>query len=108
MNRTVLSCLAAITLAGGVSLAIGATAQAEDCYGTRAARVCVTPDWNNVPSVDPSSSSIDECVYTGPSCTPVSVPVPGVSVAPSPFVDVNCYVDIVGGFGSCHDPFPPD
>ncbi len=82
----------ALTPLLGLALAasFAPAAVAEDCYGLDAARVCVTP--HDVPQVDPTGDSIDECVHAGSSCTPVSVPVPTVSDDPNePLVTAGCY-----------------
>jgi hypothetical protein len=77
-------------------------ALAQDCYGLNAARLCVTNNPGNYPQVDPFGSSVDECVYTGPSCTPVSVPVPTVQPnLDKTWVQVDCYV----GNNVCFSPY---
>lgn len=108
MNRTVLSCLAAVALAGAATVAVNTVAQAEDCYGLNAGRVCVTPEPNNFPSVNPSSSSIEECVHVGAHCHPVTAPVPGVSTAPSGVVFLNCYSDVLLPDSSCREELQQD
>lgn len=92
MNRTLASCLAAVALAGGVTIAVGAVAQAKDCYGLEAARVCVTDNPGNYPTVNPTESSIEECVYAGPTCYPAAVPVPGVTTQSGEPVTTECYI----------------
>jgi hypothetical protein len=91
MNRVALAC-AAVVVAGGAGSAFVSLASAEDCYGLNAARVCATVHPENLPSVNPTQSSVDECVHAGPTCAPVSVPVPGVYQPDGRSVEIGCYV----------------
>lgn len=92
MNRIVLSCLASAALAGAAGVGFQSVANAEECYGLDAARVCVTPNPGFVPTVDPTGGNIHECVHIGSSCTPVDVPYPTVTGGGGSPATVNCYM----------------
>lgn len=94
MNRALVTPLAAVAVAAAVGGGFLTVAQAEDCYGLNSARVCVTPEPSNFPSVDPTASSIEECVHVGSSCTPVKAPVPGVNRGSGPIADLECYTPV--------------
>ena len=68
--------LAAAALAAASVMATGGTSSAA-CFGTSNTVVlCVNP--GALPTVDPTGSSYDDCVWIGDRCEPVSVPIPTV------------------------------
>lgn len=87
MKRLV--CLAAAVAA---AFAVQSAAGAEDCYGLNAARACVTVYPEHLPAVDENAGQIEECVHLGSTCTPVFVPLPGVTTSEGQALDVDCYV----------------
>lgn len=100
MKRIVAPCLATVAAAGAMAFAFHNVAAA-DCLGAEALRVCYTPNPGWTPSVDPTGSSIDECIHTGPTCQPVSVPFPAVSPGSGlPASNIRCYQ----GYSDCIDP----
>lgn len=98
MKRTLALCV----VAASAALA-QAPADAMPCYGATAGRVCYesNPDWKpHVTLYGPFS--VSECVYTGDTCTPVTVPVPSVEPGSDLLpVTVYCYA----GSGECVSPY---
>jgi hypothetical protein len=84
--------LAAVAV-GAAALAAPAHAAINPvCAGTAATVVvCVTYNTGALPSVNPTGSSYNDCIYLGtPPCTPVSVPIPTVTPGSGTPVVVSC------------------
>ena len=91
MKRTPRTALIPLALAVAVGVPSGAAA-AEDCYGFNTLRVCVTNDPGDPPWVDPDGGpTIQECVYVGASCIPVSVTLPSAGTGGGGSTVVTCY-----------------
>lgn len=91
MKRVIVPCAAALAIAGAVGFAFHNVASA-DCIGLDVLRVCYTPNPGWTPAVDPTGAPIEECVHTGPTCTPVSIPFPSASLGSgAPVQEIRCY-----------------
>jgi hypothetical protein len=87
----------AVAVAGLGALGANAASAATVCAGTAETfAACATPNPGALPSVNPTGSSISDCVYAGPPpCVPVSVPVPTTSPGTGFPLSVRCGGPIV-------------
>jgi hypothetical protein len=86
-----LASLSAAAVLAGVATSTPAHA-AETCYGPDLAYACAEAAPQNAPDVTVTDTQVT-CVFLGgPACTPVVVPVPGVSSSGGSVLTLECYV----------------
>jgi hypothetical protein len=79
-------------LAAAIVLApLGGVAHAWSCYGSqKVGAVCYQYNSAGVPTVNPTGSSYDDCIWIGTRCVPVSVPIPTYTPGSGSILDVTC------------------
>jgi hypothetical protein len=96
--------LAAVALAAA-ALTTGAGTASAACAGTaRTVVVCASVNDEALPTVNPTGSSYEDCVYVGSKCYRVTVPIPTVEEGQGQVLNLSCGGDIGIYLLNCESP----
>lgn len=94
----------AVAVLGVAAFATASPAGAACAGSDNTIKVCATVNTGAVPTVNPTGSSYEDCIYTGGSnCTEVSVPIPTVEEGSGSVLTVSCYNQVGRKWVQCEN-----